>query len=694
MTDAAERVDQIERQVEAARRMVRTALRQFLDGPREDGSDAEVPPEALTVTANDLERYAIEWAWLAPADAAGRRELAALLAARFGSEVLHGPATRWALQLAPLDADAASPDLIGDSAVDLLERSGECVAIKGGDTLLRQDELSADFYVVLTGRLAAAHATPGGGERVLGEMVRGTSVGELAALTGRPRAARVLALRDSHLLRVPRAAFERAVARFPEVLRGVVLTLVARERDGLRPARRPPTRTLALLPLGARVPIDRFARRLADELTRYGTTRVIGPEEAAASPSGVFHGALQGWLDGLEETHRFVVYVGEAGASEWTARCIRQADHILLVATRDGDPRQDPVEQLLNADGVGPRELVLLHSEPWNTAHTAPWLAQRKVAAHHHVRLQHDADIARLARRIAGRRVGLVLGGGGARAFAHIGALRALTEAGVPIDVIGGVSAGAIIAAQFAVGWSVPDLYNRNRQLAHMGRSLIDYTLPIVSLIQARKFTDLLHELFGQTRIEDVWLPFWCLSSNLTRAEKIVHRDGLLAAALRASCALPGVLPPVLIDGDVVVDGGLVDIVPVATMNEFLDGSGVSVAVDVSAEVDLTRPYAFGASVSGARLLWEQVNPFARQQIVAPSMSAVLLRSIELASVMQRREHVEDNQLFIKLPVTHVDRLAFDARSFEDLVAIGYAHTRNALQTSRRLTDWLSRAQA
>ena len=166
------------------------------------------------------------------------------------------------------------------------------------------------------------------------------------------------------------------------------------------------------------------------------------------------------------------------------------------------------------------------------------------MSAHHHVRVHNPADVARLARRVAGRAVGLVLGGGGARAFAHIGALRALVEAGVPVDMIGGASAGAIIAAQFAQGWSVAELYARNRRLAHLGRSLIDYTVPLVSLIQARKFTAILHELFGQTCIEDLWLPFWCLSSNLTRAEKIVHRAGPLAAALRATCALPASCRP------------------------------------------------------------------------------------------------------------------------------------------------------
>src|SRR5262249_21179763 len=215
--------------------------------------------------------------------------------------------------------------------------------------------------------------------------------------------------------------------------------------------------------------------------------------------------------------------------------------------------------------------------------------------------------------------------------------------------MIGGASAGAIIAAEFALGWSVSELYGSNRHLAQIGRGLIDYTLPLVSLIQARKFTGLLHELFGETHIEDLWLPFWCLSTNLTRAEKIVHRGGSLAAALRASCALPGVLPPVLIKGDVVVDGGLIDTVPVATMNEVVDDSGVTVAVDVSAEIDLQRPYSFGMSVSGLRLLWDQVNPLAKSSVVAPSMASVLLRSIELASVMRAGEHRDARALFIKL---------------------------------------------
>ena len=655
--DVAEQVARIEAQVAAVRRLARSALRRFLDG-------ASVPvdgaPEALAITAGDLDRYAIAWASLVPTEPEPRSALAGALAQRFGTD--------------PPAGESASLN-----AVDALEQAAECAIVRGGQTLLEQGEPSDDFYVILSGRLVVARVGPDGGERVIRELVRGDSIGEMAALTGEPRSARVYAVRDSHLLRVSRAAFERVVARFPDVLRGVILTLVNRQRAGEHQAGHAPRRTLALLPLQPDVPMAAFADGLVAALEHAGPTRVVNAEEAGARPGG----DLQGWLNGLEETHRFVIYQADASGSEWSAHSLRQADCVLLVASATGDHRLSQVEQLLGPHILAPRELVLLHPPGALPSWTSRWLGARQVAAYHHVRLAGPTDFGRLARRLVGRAIGLVLGGGGARAFAHIGALRALDEAGVPVDVIGGASAGAIIAAQYALGWEAHELYVRNRELARRGRTLIDYTVPLVSLIQARAFMAVLHELFGERRIEDLWLPFWCLSSNLTRATKIVHRSGPLAAALRTSCALPGVLPPVLIDGDVAVDGGLVDTVPVATMNEVLDGGGLTVAVDVSAEVDLTRDYDFGLSVSGLRLLAERLNPFARPQTRVPGIAAVLLRSIELASVMHRQEHQAESHLFIKLPVAHVDRLAFgDPDAFEHLVELGYTHTCQALQAA------------
>ncbi|HEX8967420.1 MAG TPA: patatin-like phospholipase family protein, partial [Chloroflexota bacterium] len=690
---SADQARRIEAQVEGVRRLARSALRLFLQGARTTGhgrveSQPEPGvPEPLTITANDLDRYAIEWAWIVPEDPTSRAHLAQALNERFGQGALRGQRVRDILHLPTQDGGAAPDAERVVSAVDALEYAAECMVLKGGETLMRQGEASDDFYVVLSGRLAAAaRATTDADERIIRELVRGTSIGEMAALTGEARSARVFALRDSHLLRVPRTAFDGVVARFPEVLRGIILTLVTRAREGDRGAHRPTTRTLAVLPLNRETPTASFIDGLIAALARHGSTRAVNAADAEACRWG----DVEGWLNGLEETHRFVVYQGEPSPSAWTARCIRQADRILLLAGAAANTRPGPVEHLLGSDVIGTRELVLLHTRGAVASNTSDWLAGRQVVAHHHVRLGNGADMDRLARRLVGRAIGVVLGGGGARGFAHIGALRALHEAGVPTDAVGGASAGAIIAAQCALGWDVNQLHARNRELARRGRNLLDYTVPLVALLQARKFMDVLHELFGDRQIEDLWLPFWCLSSNLTRADKIVHRSGSLATAVRASCALPGVLPPVLIDGDVVVDGGLIDNIPVAIMSDFLADGGVTVAFDVSAQVDLARPYSFGASVSGVRLLLERLNPLARPSIEAPSMAAVLLRSVELGSVMHHhdQDHDAENQVFIKLPVSHIDRLAFNVDSFEQLVDIGYSHTRKVLETSDVLRDW------
>jgi predicted acylesterase/phospholipase RssA/CRP-like cAMP-binding protein len=671
----AEAVEEIEAHVARVRQGVRAALTAFLEG----GTPASKAPEPVRVAADDLDRYASEWAWLVPSGQADRAHLADRLASHLGPRVLQRPHVREALGLPALDAfEARSDPPASETAVDALEQAAEYVVIKGGETLMREGDPSDSLFVVLSGRLVAAQAAQGG-ERVLGEILSGTTIGELGALTGVPRSARVFALRDSHLLRIPAAAFSGILARFPEVLRGVVQTMISREREV---DRRPRLRTIAVVPLSGDVPVQGFVQELAHALGRFGAARSVARAEAE---DGLKHNS--GWLTRLEEQSRFVVLQSDAHASPWTERCVRQADRILLVGQGQSDGHLSAIERLIADARVSSTELVLLYpshsSVPRNTR---SWLGQRQLAAHHHVRQDSVADLQRLARRLAGRAVGVVFGGGGARAFAHIGAIRAFEEIGVPIDVVGGVSAGAIVAAQYAFGWGPNELSARDRAIATQGRKLIDYTLPLVALIQARKFTSLLDHLFGDAQIEDLRLPFWCLSSNLTRAEKIVHRTGRLAQAVRASCALPGVVPPVLVNGDVVVDGGLIDTVPVTTMREVLEGGGFILAIDVSAEIDLARPYAFGSSVSGLRILWERVNPFGTRTVVAPSLADVLVRSVELASVMARHGQ-EQADLFIKPPVAHVDRLAFDLASFDELVEVGYQQTRAALCDWPRLAE-------
>jgi len=208
-----------------------------------------------------------------------------------------------------------------------------------------------------------------------------------------------------------------------------------------------------------------------------------------------------------------------------------------------------------------------------------------------------------------------------------------------------------------------------------------DLTLPLLSILGGHRSSARLREAVGDVQIEDLWLPYFCVSSNLSRAEMVIHCDGPLWFALRASGGLPAILPPVVLDRDLLVDGGLLRNLPADIVRERL-GGGTVIAVDVSAEHDLRQEYPYGNAISGWRVLWSRINPLARP-IKVPNMAAVLQRSVEIASVaMQREALLRGVDLYIRLPVQHYGMLDFHAAP--TISDVGYRMART------RLAEWLA----
>src|SRR6185436_497759 len=261
---------------------------------------------------------------------------------------------------------------------------------------------------------------------------------------------------------------------------------------------------VAVVALGDDVPLREFAQQLAAATTVLGSTLLLDPDDVdrQLDHEGISRvpeddpkdAPLVAWLNVQESKFRFVIYQTDAGVSEWTERCIRQADRVLLLLHPDGDcvPSQ-----------------------------TARWLQPRHIDEHHHVRRGNAADLGRLARFLAGRAVGLVLGGGGARGFAHIGILRALRDANIPIDMVGGTSMGASMAAQFALGWTPEHMLERNKHMWVTVRPHKQYTLPMVSFLSRKLSDQCTQEMYGDVQIEDLWLRFFFVSSDLVTASAI-----------------------------------------------------------------------------------------------------------------------------------------------------------------------------
>jgi NTE family protein len=544
-------------------------------------------------------------------------------------------------------------------ALEAIAADVEWFSLPGGAMLFDVGESADALYVVLSGCLGAFASDDPLRPRLLGRIVAGDTAGEMGLITGRARTARVIALRDSELVRLSSEAFNRIFLSLPQaMLRMARLTAERLESShDPTPGRPPGPRTFAILPQSLEADVTGFATELVRALRRLGQAELVWSVRGADHTSQWFHR--------IESANDYVVYVADQAATPWSRLCMRQADVLLLVARAESVAAPWPaLEGLPNASVALQRsELVLLHDERIERGAATRWLALQPHVPHHHV--VRSADVARVARLLTGTAVGLVLSGGGARGFAHIGVVQALRELGIAIDLVGGTSMGGIMGAAVASGWSVPEMVERFRRSFVLTNPLRDYTVPWVSLVSGRKVSRLLYAGFGDDTIEDLALPFFCVSSSLTSGYPAVHRSGVLWRWLRASVAIPGVLPPVLAQGEVFVDGGATNNLPVDVMRDL--GRGPIIACDVGAD----RAFTARSEDVDAPPLWKLFE-WMRGARRRPNIFQILFRAGMVGSAALTYLHREQSDLLLQPPLETVDMLNWKA--FDKAVAAGHDH--------------------
>jgi predicted acylesterase/phospholipase RssA/CRP-like cAMP-binding protein len=576
---------------------------------------------------------------------------------------------------------------LDERLLDDLEKAADWIYLDRGERLFEQGDPANGLYFVVSGRLLVEHVDAGGACRSLGEVGRGQSLGEMAFFTGAPRSARASAIRDSVLVQFTNAEFDALVSTRPQLMRHVAAGLVERLNQANARAAGTRVTNLAIVSASPGAPVAAFCDRLVAALAAFGPVMRLssasvdmhaGEAGISQAPEDTPESArLLAWIEAREASHRFLVFEGDPQPTAWTRRCLHQADRVLLLARFDESPAPCELERaLLNH----PRRvtdakqwLVLVHPE--GTHHlpsgTRAWLEPRSVEHHHHLRWGSGEDLGRLARHLAGRAVALVLGGGGARGFAHIGMYRALREAGVPIDLVGGTSMGASISAQIAMGWSADKVEMMNRRVWVKIRPHKVYTLPLISIISTRKSDRVGRMLYGDTEIEDLWTPFFCVSSNLSTAEMMVHRRGSLLWAATASASLPGAAQPVLMDGQLLCDGALLNNLPADVARGL--GCGTVIAAEVSVEEDaqfLCQRIPRPMELVRDKLL-------RRHRIRFPSLMEIALRASMLHSARGEREALADADLTLRPDIDAFRLMDFDA--MDALVKVGYEYARGEL---------------
>ncbi|XP_019732189.1 neuropathy target esterase isoform X6 [Hippocampus comes] len=565
------------------------------------------------------------------------------------------------------------------------------MAVEAGRALYRQDDQSDCTYIVLNGRLRSVIRKANGKKELVGEYGRGDLIGVVEALTRQPRATTVHAVRDTELVKLPEGTLNNIKRRYPQVVTRLIHLLGQKILGNLQQGRGPfsgsalslPSMTtsadvtnpasnlstVAVLPVCDEVPINAFNLELSHALSAIGptlllTSDIIRERLGASALDSIHEYRLSGWLAQQEDLNRIVLYQTDNSMTPWTQRCIRQADCILIVGLGDQEPTLGELEQMLENTAVRAlKQLILLHREDSpGPSRTVEWLNMRSwCSGHLHLKCprrvfsrrspsklrevyekvfektaDRHSDFSRLARELTGNSIALVLGGGGARGCSHVGVIKAMEEAGIPIDIVGGTSIGSFIGALYAEERSAVRTKQRAREwskaMNSVFKTVLDLTYPITSMFSGSAFNTSIYKVFQDKQAEDLWLPYFNVTTDITASAMRVHQDADIARNM---------------------------------------GAKTVIAIDVGSQ-DETDLCNYGDCLSGWWLLWKRINPWA-EKVKVPDMAEIQSR-LAYVSCVRQLEVVKKSAYceYIRPPIDRFKTMDFG--KFDEIYDVGFQH--------------------
>ena len=571
------------------------------------------------------------------------------------------------------------------------------------EILMNQGDRGDSMYVVLNGRLMYYSKNEEGEVISKGFLGRGDIIGEVSLLTGEKRMASVVAYRESEVIRFSNTSLKRYMLRFPKLAPSIARVVAQRLHQSLsKHKENPPPKNIALIPIHKNISTHQFSQALKSSiqgrvllLDEKGLLESHGFNFSDSEDNGVSI-RFRHWLSGMEKDYDTILLVGSTHASPWTEQAFRQADRLLLLADATGSGRMSEVEIKFLGDSKDSllleKELILIHNDnkEIQAGKTNEFLQFRKMK-HSHLRKNNQEDFFRLGRSLANRSIALVLGGGGAKSFAQIGVIKSLNEHKIPFDAVGGTSMGSLIAGLASMGMDADDIKNICNEYIVKNNPMMDFTFPFISMIRAKKYSNRLRSFFKNIQIEDLRIPYFAVATNLTRSSLEVLDGGPLWEAVRASTSLPGYVPPFYRNGDLLVDGGLMNNVPAVIMRSR--GYSRIISVDVaktdnhesdSYYGELLSEKTPGSSPSFFKIM---ISLFRKKSLVAkcPTIGNILMRSSLIASRNARENAKKASNIYINLPTESYSLLNF--KPIGELIDIGYNYANeNIAEWKRQLS--------
>ncbi|EQA38591.1 phospholipase, patatin family [Leptospira inadai serovar Lyme str. 10] len=575
--------------------------------------------------------------------------------------------------------------------VSKLQSHLEWLYVPGGERLIRQGDPGNSLYIIVSGRFRFV-TEDGNGKRISeGEFGKGDIIGEMSLLTGEPRSASVYALRSGQVIRISRDGFRKFISRSPEGLFHITETIARRlnekNRGGIKVGRK--VHTIALVPLTKGFPLREFSKELSKSLKPFGSSLTVSKDkfekfiqqQRSKKNRGENFGISEilSWFNGLEREYDKIFFEVEHEDSLWVEACLRQADRILILV-EPGSLLEEGRHawKVLQGGGLHEtlRETVFYVEDGYSSWHVFEDLFKKLPGQRHIVRKNKAGEFDRVARRMEGKAVGIALAGGGAKGFAHLGFLHSIRDQGIPVDLIGGTSAGSIMAGLFAMGYDFPEILRLIKEVWIDSKLTRDYTIPFVSLLNGSRYSKAIKDFFGDRKIETLWIPFLAVACNLTKSEPKIFDQGELWKAIRASTSIPGIFPPFYDEGSLYVDGGLWDNLPGLLLRE--KGADILISVDLGTGSQPAKDQAYGSLVEGrfpgaAPSAWKLIvnNLLPREQrLDFPHIGEIFMRSMLISSRNSLKKTRESSDIFVELPAR--DFSTFDWNEYLRLYELGY----------------------
>ncbi|RGP66283.1 patatinlike serine hydrolase [Fusarium sporotrichioides] len=518
--------------------------------------------------------------------------------------------------------------------ISLIDFALDWSTIKAGGEIYKKGDVSDCIYLVIKGRVRISEENTTAGDSHIKEYGPGNAFGVLEFHTNHPRPSAARAIRKSEITQLQRPAYQKLINYAPNLGTKLWASVAQTPRtDQTQPNTMPSDpnrlRTIGVFPLSAEVPVAKCATLLSSALVSLGiydnenVSFVESHSVISAIGDSVFTDAgnkyLEDYVAHVEQNSNLSILVGETAVdSTWNDICISTADLIILMAMDDADPRITKVEMKLERHGTLAHKVLVLvddgEDEFCPQAITRPYIQERPWLSNptshiERVRLadvDSSRDFERLARRITGRSIAVVFGGGGARGFAHLGTLQALEEEGIPFDIVGGTSMGAFIGALYASHVSIDRTVEAARDFSKVSRwyrYLLDFTMPVLAWTSGTMFTNHVSSAMDQDLdSSDLRLAFYCNATNMSqggRGQTMYPQARSLWQMVRASMSIPPIFPPFAVEGegDILVDGCFSANVPVFPALSL--GAEIVLAFDVSNTAGAPPPQTLGQSVSG-----------------------------------------------------------------------------------------------